>query len=169
MFWITGYWCGFSWEGEVCYVRGMARGMPRMLVAWMAGPRPSNRSRFIASLSHGWEFRAAPVSSLKKGRGSQSHQELGFPLCISRGPEGPYPFFPYRPESPKACILRIYPSHKLLPVGLAWNWGTPQLATGCCFFNQVTTLVWPEINSIYLSKRIEHSWKIILEAFVFCI
>lgn len=25
--------CGFSWEREVCYVRGMARGMPRMLVA----------------------------------------------------------------------------------------------------------------------------------------
>lgn len=43
VFWITGYWCGFSWEGEVCYVRGMARGMPRMLVAWMAGPRPQQQ------------------------------------------------------------------------------------------------------------------------------
>lgn len=102
---------------------------------------PSNRSRFIASLSRGWEFRAAPVSSLKRGRRSPSHQELGFPFSISRGPEGAFPFFPHRPRSPKSDILCIYPSHKLLPVGLAWSWGTPQLDTGCWFLNQVTTQV----------------------------
>lgn len=33
VFWITGYWCGFSWDGEVCYVSRMACGMPRMLVS----------------------------------------------------------------------------------------------------------------------------------------
>lgn len=103
--------CAFvvSWEGGCC-MRGAACGMNRMPVVWMLGPRPNNRSRFIASLSRGWEFRGTPVSSLKKGQRSPSQQELSFPFAD--GGSGVFSFFfPHELTSREICILcKLVPS-----------------------------------------------------------
>lgn len=140
---IVGYQSGFSWEGEVNYVRGMARGMPRMPSAWMAGPRPQQQVTL-----HRWFVPWVRV----QGRSCQFSEEgskvtvsprARLSSSISGGEQkGPSPSSHIEPGLQRLAFSAYTPHTSSFLWPRLEAEGPPQPAIGCCcYLNQVTASV----------------------------
>lgn len=137
---IVGYQSGFSWEGEVNYVRGMARGMPRMPSAWMAGPRPQQQVTLhrwfvpwvrVQGRSCQFSVEGSKVTISPRARLSSSYQE------------GPSPSSHTEPDLQRLAFS-AYTTHTssfLWPRLEAEEPPQPATDCCCCFLNQVRASV----------------------------